>query len=105
MKTTKNTKKVKKVAKPAFIVDITDCETATDVIVEIALAKVDAGIAITVSELEAILFNEIEFAIEEYENELKDEILVLTNIAMLQENKTPKKPNVFKRFWNWITRK
>lgn len=106
MKTTKNTKKTIKSIKPAFTVDITNCETDIDVIIEIAIAKVDAGIAITREELETIIFNEVELALEEYVEDIENEIVVLTDVIEMQEAKNnTKKPNIFKRFWNWITRK
>lgn len=108
----KTVKKTEKVKKPAFIVDLTNVETPNDIYVQFGLAKQRAGLAMTDDELIAIYTRAIEFGVDtaiaglmtvphkEYvvENGAK---LILDEFG----NAKIKKPNMFKRFWRWITRK
>lgn len=105
------TNKTKKVVKPVFKVDLTNCVTVEDVIVEIALAKVEAGVAITRRELETIVEDEIDSAICDFVEELFDghNAVVIDNNEFVPVDATfveeEKKPSVFKRLWNKITGK
>lgn len=114
MKTEKKTKSVKKSTskKPEYFVDLTDVKTPNDVYVEFALAKQKAGKPITDDELETIIgyaiyrtLNTVRKVVSELPykeiNIEGDEKLVLD----AKGNISVKKPNIFRRFWNWITRK
>ena len=108
-KTVNNTKKEKK---PAFIVDLTNVETPADIFIQFGLAKQRAGLGMTDAEFTALYERAIEFGIDtavaglmtipHKEFSVKDgEKLILDGFG----NVKIKKPNIFKRFWNWITRK
>jgi len=92
--------------KPAYTVDITNCNDERDVIVEFAKAKVSAGLPITKTEYNASVLS--------IAQKILDGVAVATKAAALfaetilnsvKNTEAEKKPNVFKRFWNWITRK
>lgn len=114
MKTEKKTKSVKKSTskKPEYFVNLTDVKTPDDVYVEFALAKQKAGKPLTDSDLETIIgyaFYRIldrvrkivsEFPYKEVNIEGDEKIILDAN-----GNIRIKKPNIFRRFWNWLTRK
>ena len=87
-----------------FIVDLTECEDSVDVFTSIADAKVLAGVAINIPEYMAIIESTIEHTV--YATSIAESI-VNTVIGALNKNteKTEKKDNIFKRFWNWLTNK
>ena len=84
---------MKKTFKPTYIVDITDVNTVEDMKVKFALAKHNAGIALTDAELKTI----ISYAV----NLVPTECVCNIDVYEVKENKKP----WYKRFWNWITRK
>lgn len=93
--------------KPSYIVDITKCEDALDMIVAIAYAKVDANVAITRDELDAVIILSA-YDLKDYVNEMADKYseMIINTLNKCVEKKEPKKkPNIFKRFWNWMTKK
>lgn len=93
--------------KPSYIVDITKCEDALDMIVAIAYAKVDANVAITRDELDAVIILSA-YDLKDYVNEMADKYseMIINTLNKCVDNKEPKKkPNIFKRFWNWMTKK
>lgn len=95
VKTVKHNSKMKKnKIKPAYIVDITSCETAHDVLYKFAEAKQKAGLALTDTELDAI--------VDENSTVIFVESIPVT-VECYKCNK--KKLPWYKRFWNWITRK
>lgn len=103
----------KKTVTPAFTVDITDCETVEDLIIKIADAKLSVGLCISEKELEAILDEQIELVVEETIEQMFDghNALILNedgeieHLDAVKVEVNKKRPNVLKRFWNWITRK
>jgi hypothetical protein len=108
----KTIKKVKKSIKPEFIVNLVDVEDTNDLYVRFALAKHNANIAMTDTELEAIVehtmmntvkaLTDIASSLPRKEIEINgDEKIVFDAYG----NVKVKKPNIFKRFWNWIRRK
>lgn len=109
----KNTKKV--VFTPAYIIDLTKAETAEETIVAIATAKI--GAICTDTEIKAVLDTVIDVAcdvaVECIFNDMQTRCVKVdmsngTKVELSKEGMKviePKKPNVFKRFWNWITRK
>ena len=114
MKTEKQTKSVKKSTskKPEYFVDLTDVKTPNDVYVEFALAKQKAGKPLTDNELETIIgyaiyrtLNTVRKVVSELPykevNIEGDEKIILD----AKGNIRVKKPNIFRRFWNWLTRK
>lgn len=93
--------------KPSYIVDITKCEDTLDMIVAIAYAKIDANVAITRDELDAVrvlsaydLKNFVEATADKF-----SEMIISTLNKCVEKKEPKKKPNIFKRFWNWITKK
>lgn len=88
MKTQNKTKK--STFKPTYVVDITECENAQDMLVAFGNAKQKAGCPITDEELDAIIDD-------------KSVMIVLHDICAY-EVKDEKKP-WYRRLWNWITRK
>lgn len=93
--------------KPSYIIDITKCEDALDMIVAIAYAKVDANVAITRDELDAVIILSA-YDLKDYVNEMADKYseMIINTLNKCVEKKEPKKkPNIFKRFWNWMTKK
>lgn len=105
------TKKTKKSTKPTCIVDLTNVETLTDVFAAFGIAKQKAGIPITEDELGAIIDKTIDLT----EQAISEKIALNTKKVKIEKdekiifdangNYTIKKPNIFKRFWNWITKK
>ena len=93
--------------KPSYIVDITKCEDTLDMIVAIAYAKVDANVAITRDELDAVIVlsaYDLKNFVEA--TAVKFSEMVINTLNKCVEKKEPKKkPNIFKRFWNWMTKK
>lgn len=109
--TKKVTKKTVKKVEPKFIVDLTDIDDPRDVWVRFGLAKQNAGLPMTKTEFEAIIDKVADIATELVYCKM---ILASTPIEINGDDKLVfdskgkfhvKKPNIFKRFWNWITRK
>lgn len=93
--------------KPSYIIDITKCEDTLDMIVAIVYAKVDANVAITRDELDAMMLLTA-YNLKNYIEETADKFseMIINTLNKCVENKEPKKkPNIFKRFWNWMTKK
>lgn len=84
----KSTKEIK----PSYIVNVDDIETLGEIDAAFALAKQDAGLAITDKELMDI----VRFILDEFGPKVT--VIGLGEII-------PKKKPWYKRFWNWITRK
>ena len=108
----KTVKKTKTVKKPVFIVDMTKINTPKELCAEFGLAKQEAKLPITDLELEAI----VEVAIGSTADALLDAManVPYTKVNLADGEKIVfdskgnvkiKKPNIFRRFWNWITRK
>lgn len=107
----KNTKTTSKAKKPAFIADFTNVHSAEDMYAEIALAKQRAGLPMLNIELDSLISVMIKIALGALSSAIAtcstgieisgDEKLVFD----AQGNVSIKKPNIFKRFWNWIRRK
>ena len=93
--------------KPSYIVDITKCEDTLDMIVAIAYAKTDANVAITRDELDAvIILNAYDLKNFVEATAVKFSEMIINTLNKCVEKKEPKKkPNIFKRFWNWMTKK
>ncbi len=93
--------------KPSYIVDITKCEDTLDMIVAIAYAKIDANVAITRDELDAVIILNA-YDLKDYIEATADKFseMIINTLNKCVEKKEPKKkPNIFKRFWNWMTKK
>lgn len=108
----KTTKKITKTVKPAFIVDLTNVETPTELYAAFGLAKQDANLPMTDDELVAIVNIAVGTtlaALQDAFNKLPFQKFDITNGEKLvfdeKGNVKVKKPNIFRRFWNWITRK
>lgn len=105
------TKKTKKAVKPQFIVDLTNIENPTELYAAFGLAKQSANLPITDAELDAILGVTTILAMKlmadsMIQNSKAIEITGDEKLVFDVNGKyTIKKPNIFRRFWNWITRK
>ena len=129
MKTTKKTinpkqeKKTTKVAKPKYVVDLTGVAGEYDTMLRFALCKYDNN-ANTKNDLwvlkEYIKDLCLTYAVGKMTNMpfittfgcgtmfIFDPFLSIINDICVEANvkiRNTKKPNIFKRFWNWITRK
>lgn len=89
----KNTTKKSIKFKPAYTVNIANCEDATEVALEFALAKQNAGLHLTNENLEAIVNRAIDVALE------SEPTVIFVNEC--ECNCSKKKP-WYKRFWNWL---
>lgn len=103
-----------KKVKYTYIVDITNCNTEIEVIMAIIDAKVGAGIAITPMELDTVISYTTECSVDFYKkfdeaimtvSEIADDIATKITDKMVKHTESKKKPNLLKRFWNWMTRK
>lgn len=121
MKTVKNntSKKTKKAVKPAYTIDLTDVSSIEEAEIRIALTKYEAGVELNSANIVALKNYAkslcMTYAISEMIK--ADRIYVLgAGVAFVTERVDgpivdidvevkEKKPNIFKRFWNWITRK
>lgn len=84
----KKTNTMKKTVKPEFTVDVTNCETGFDLLVAFAKAKHQAGLAITDDELNALIDD--------------NSVMIFVEKQPISICNCTKKPNIFKRFWNWL---
>lgn len=107
-KDTKKMVKTTKKIKPDFIVNLTNVEKPEDVYVKFGMAKHNAGYAMSDAEFDAVLGAAISIAIKMYlaNMMLKSEVVNIEGDEKLVFNSkgemAVKKPNVFKRFWNWV---
>lgn len=104
-----------KKTKPMFVVDFTNISNVNEISAKIARAKVDAGIPLTKDDLTNVIESSIDDFVAELFNagivELVGNTITPKNVSIdfsgifdCTECK-PKKPNIFKRFWNWVRRK
>ena len=111
MKTKVTKKSTKK--DPAFIVNYTDIKWPQDVIVEVILAKVRSGVAITTDEARAL----VEFgadcaleAMEDYVANMNTKSFIIDDDEFAQKllnmclKKAGKKLPWYKKFWKWLTK-
>lgn len=84
---------MKKTIKPTYIVDITNVSTIEEAKTVIALAKHNAGLALTNDELKSIVLYTV--------NLVPTERVCDVNVEVYEVAKKP----WYKRFWNWVTRK
>lgn len=108
MKTLKKTKKIAK--NPEFIVDLTNAETANDIVMEFVAGKVRAGLPISEKELSFAVSHGAQIAIEAFEDFYTAHSTVIENdklakdlLKMITKAIEPKKP-WYKRFWSWLTK-
>ena len=96
-----------------IIVDLTKVKNVNDITDAFILAKVNAGVPISIEELICAKFNSIDRVfseLEEYEYELsskttfiEDDELAKELISIIDTYTKPKKKPWYKRFWRWIT--
>ena len=101
--------------KPVYVVDITSCKNVNDVIYMFAYEKVNAGLPITMLEYKVSIkscidnYKTAEEMIQECFDTAVSEVATIADklrrIYTKPNNTEVKKPNVFKRFWNWLTNK
>ena len=94
-------KKTTKKINPAFEVDLTWCTTPIEIYAAFGMAKQRAGLPMKNFEFQAIVSELMDVKTMTYT--IIDNLCEAINSAEFKEEQ--KKPNVFKRFWNWITRK
>lgn len=96
-------KKVTKKFKPAYTLDLTNCETVEDVFYELVWTKVEAGLDIPAYQVQMIVDMEVEDSFSDLIDGLFDgNDLIITEHVCIN---CPKKAPWYKRFWNWIIRK
>lgn len=122
MKTTKNTtsKQTKKTVKPAYVVDLVGVDSEYDAALRIALCKYENNACnFTTSDIniikEYIKFLSMTYTLTELINAQEVYILGCGHVFVTEKIGSPvaefkvmieeKRPNIFKRFWDWITRK
>lgn len=94
-------KKTTKKTSQTFEVNLVWCTTPSDIYAAFGLAKQQAGLPMTNTE-----FSTIVFKIIDAKTLMKELICSVCELFQPIEFKyEQKKPNIFKRFWNWITRK
>jgi hypothetical protein len=109
-------KKTTKTKKNEPILDLTMAEDDIDVFAAYGRMKVEQGKPILKEELDAIIANHIDAILATmftWNNTVmlkEDGSYVALNLSVYKPEKTikqvkVKKPGMFKRFWNWITRK
>lgn len=116
MKTTKTTKTTKKFI-PLYTVDLTDLETPNDIVEAFVLARFEAGLGLSSRDRDIFINALIDTALDMQDmtdrlcDTANDICACITTVINNKTTETPKvekeekKPNIFKRFWNWITRK
>lgn len=117
IKKTSATKVAKKTKKETPIVDITNAVDDVDVFAAYAYAKVEKGEPITDTELFAAITNHVDAVLASlftWNNTIMliNGEYVKMRLGLYEPTETitgtpkkTKKPNIFKRFWNWVTRK
>lgn len=108
--------------KPVWTIDITGITDVNDIINEIVYAKVNNNIAISNAELNDIINNTIDLTVltlfggHNAVVKMPDGRIITTDMyeysidnseEVVIDGGSPKirKKNIFRRFWNWITRK
>jgi len=89
-----------------YTVDLTDSIDGCDVFNVFAEAKIKAGLPINVTEYNACMVNAINATIEITDlmtSFIKD--ITESVIKPVDTKESTKKPNIFRRFWNWMTNK
>jgi len=114
-KTVKKTSKVVKEFKPKFVVDLTKIKEPSDIYVAFAMAKQSAGLPISDTEMKAVIDKTVELSMNcmfacsrSIFNEMAKTVEINGDEKLVFDSKGQfkvKKPNIFKRFWNWITGK
>lgn len=111
----KAVKTVKKTKKPAFIVDLTNAETAADVKAQVVRAKALAGVKVSNEEIDFLINYGAELALDTIDScidrfcEVNKPVVItdkklVTEIAdFITDKIQPKKP-WYKRFWGWLTK-
>ena len=109
-------KPVKKTVKPVVVTNLTNVETVNDLYREHIRAKVRAGKPITTEELELAEDYAVTEAIDDLASSVVETFLSIpyTQFEVKDGEKlvfdengkvSIKKPNIFKRAWNWLRRK
>ena len=111
-------KKKKKVAKPAYVVDLTNVKGEFETTLRFALCKYENNINnFTVSDMCALRtyakILSLAYAIMELANSKNLYVIgcgtmfvtEAVNCSLKNVEVKKKKPNIFKRFWNWLTHK
>lgn len=112
------------VKKYDYVIDMVGCVSVNDLVMEIALVKIQNDVNLRRSEIVTLISTVITDAIDftlaatntmdKISMLVKDVVTGIQNIAETKKTEAAKsttnveptkKPNAFKRFWNWITRK
>ena len=98
-----STKKTKKNEPKVLTVDLSKIKTITGAYKEFAIAKYKM---LRDVEQQIISMYTVDLYFQDLTNMFYDTIVEeLEYPKVILEKKPTKKPNIFKRFWNWITRK
>lgn len=102
----KKTIKTTKALKPKYIADLTKVQTHEDIYLSVVRAKVNRGIKITPYEFNAVISNAIDQAVMlTFQTLMCSAFIGGLERAIYSTIAKINKPNIFKRFWNWVTRK
>lgn len=92
---------MKKNIKPAYIVDATKVKNAADMVVALKVGKLNANVPLTANETKDL----VNIMVDSAEKRARNGNIRLFVVSACGNAVKVKKPNIFKRFWNWITRK
>lgn len=106
MKKSNITKTAKKISKPLYTVDLTDIENELDVHQAFAIARFEAGVGLSESDRGLVIGAVIDQVVEELSDTVANLGSIIVTVSKNNEEKEEvKKPNIFRRFWNWVTGK
>lgn len=105
MKKSNITKTAKKISKPLYTVDLTDIDNELDVHQAFAIARFEAGVGLSESDRGLVIGAVIDQVIEEISDIVANCGNIIVTVSKSIEEKEAKKPNIFRRFWNWVTGK
>lgn len=108
MKTTKKTSG----KKPTFVVDLTNCETPTEVKFQFICDKAKAGVKLSGDDILFIMNVGANVALDAVDEVIEENTAKMIYTADIDKKKVQKiikiiekKDPWYKRFWNWLTRK
>lgn len=104
------TKKTTKKYNPLYIVDFTNVTNEFDVKKAVATAKFEAGLGLSSVERDVLIDSVVDTVLDTIEEdsialEVGDVVTIEDADTIRIKPYVEKKPNIFKRFWNWLTRK
>jgi len=105
MKKSNITKTAKKISKPLYTVDLTDIDNELDVHQAFAIARFEAGVGLSESDRCLVVDAIANQIVEDLSDTIENCGNFIITMRECVEEKEAKKPNIFRRFWNWVTGK